>query len=105
MASFLELARAFLGQPALRLYLLAEHTGCPAVPDMLANSRTVLTNTVIRWLAWNMPYHAEHHAYPWLPFHALPAVHESLRGHLRVTAPGYAAASRDILRAVRGTPL
>ena len=58
MASFLELARAFLGQPALRLYLLAEHTGCPAVPDMLANSRTVLTNAVVRWLAWNMPFHA-----------------------------------------------
>ena len=52
-----------LGQPMLRLYLLAEHTGCPMVPEMLANSRTVHTNAIVRFLAWNMPYHAEHHAY------------------------------------------
>ena len=29
-----------LGQPFLRLYLLAEHTGCPHVPDMLRNTST-----------------------------------------------------------------
>src|SRR5262249_47990419 len=34
---------AVLGQPWLRLYLMAEHTGCPLVPDMLSNSRTTLT--------------------------------------------------------------
>ena len=33
-------APALLGQPALRLYLLTEHGGCPLVPDMLRNSRT-----------------------------------------------------------------
>lgn len=91
---------ALAGQPALRLYLLAEHTGCPMVPDMLANSRTTLSNRYVRWLAWNMPYHAEHHAYPWLPFHALPAVHEKLRPHLGVTSPGYVAASRVILHGI-----
>jgi hypothetical protein len=31
---------ALLGQPWLRLFLLAEHAGCPQVRDMLANSRT-----------------------------------------------------------------
>ena len=44
-----------LGQPMLRLYLLAEHTGCPMVPEMLENSRTVHTNAAVRFLAWNMP--------------------------------------------------
>jgi hypothetical protein len=29
---------ALLGQPFLRAYLLAEHTGCPLIPDMLRNS-------------------------------------------------------------------
>ncbi len=94
---------ALIGQPALRLFLLAEHTGCPPVPEMLANSRTTLTNRYVRWLTWNMPFHAEHHAYPWLPFHALPAVHNSIRGHIKVTAPGYVSASREILRGVLKT--
>ncbi|MCH8181647.1 MAG: fatty acid desaturase [Proteobacteria bacterium] len=96
--AWLWLVPALVGQPALRLFLLAEHTGCPMAPEMLANSRTTLTNRYVRWLTWNMPYHAEHHAYPWLPFHALPAVHESIRGHIKVTAPGYVAANAEILR-------
>src|SRR3546814_5095766 len=53
-----------LGQPFLRLYLLAEHSGCPEVPDMLANSRTPLTNPLLRALCWNMNLHSAHHANP-----------------------------------------
>ncbi len=78
-----------LGTPFLRGYLLAEHGRCPHVADMLRNSRTTLTNRLVRWLAWNMPYHAEHHAYPAVPFHKLPLMHDIARGHLR-GAPGYA---------------
>jgi fatty acid desaturase len=88
---------ALLGQPALRLYLLAEHTGCPMVPDMLKNSRTTTTNWPLRRLAWNMPYHAEHHAYPALPFHALPAAHSTLAARITVQAPGYIAVHREII--------
>lgn len=86
------------GQPLLRLYLLAEHTGCPLVPDMLANSRTTLTNAFVRFFAWNMPYHAEHHAFPSVPFHALPDLHRDLRPDLKVIATGYIAVNREILR-------
>src|SRR5262249_26890382 len=82
------LAPALLGQPWLRLFLLADHTGCPLVPDMLTNSRTTLTNPVLRFVAWNMPYHAEHHAYPALPFHALPALHRRLRTEIGRLTPG-----------------
>ena len=87
---------ALLGQPFLRAYLLAEHTGCPLIPDMLKNSRTTRSNAVVRWLAWNMPYHAEHHAYPALPFHALPAAHQVLRDRIAVQMPGYLAVQREI---------
>ncbi len=92
---------ALLGQPALRLYLLAEHTGYPLVPDMLRNSRTTRSNWLVRRLAWNMPYHAEHHAYPALPFHALPAAHGLLAPRIETQAPGYWAAHRDILTHIR----
>jgi fatty acid desaturase len=90
-----------LGQPFLRLYLLAEHTLCPLVPDMLANSRTTRSNAIVRFLAWNMPYHAEHHAFPSVPFHALPSLHGDLRSDLRAVAPGYVAVNREILRRLR----
>ena len=90
-----------LGQPMLRLYLLAEHTGCPMVPDMLANSRTVHTNAVVRFLAWNMPYHAEHHAYAAIPFHALPRAHAALGPFVQVQSPGYASVHGELIRGFR----
>ena len=90
-----------LGQPMLRLYLLAEHTGCPMVPDMLANSRTVHTNAIVRFLSWNMPYHAEHHAYAAIPFHALPRAHAALAPHVRTQSPGYASVHRELIRGLR----
>ncbi len=92
---------ALLGQPALRLYLMAEHGLCPLVPDMLENTRTTTTNALMRALAWNMPYHAEHHAYPAVPFHRLPEVHRAIAARLKVTAPGYIDVQRQILRSYR----
>jgi fatty acid desaturase len=91
---------ALLGQPWLRLYLMAEHTGCPLVPDMLANSRTTRTNALVRFFAWNMPFHAEHHAFPAVPYHALPRLHRRLAPVIQVTARGYLAAHRQILGAL-----
>jgi fatty acid desaturase len=95
------LGPVLLGQPFLRLYLLAEHTGCPLVANMLENSRTTLSLAPLRRLAWNMPYHAEHHAYPALPFHALPAAHRVLEARLAVQAPGYIAVHREIVAWLR----
>ena len=89
---------ALLGQPLLRLFLLAEHTGCPMVADMLKNSRTTHSNRIVRWLTWNMPYHAEHHAYAALPFHALPKAHRLLNSHISEQASGYLAVHRRLVR-------
>lgn len=83
------------GQPFLRLYLLAEHGRCPFVADMFENSRTTFTNGAMRRLAWNMPYHAEHHALPAVPFHRLPDLHRLVRDELRVTEAGYVRFHRD----------
>src|SRR3546814_3944939 len=55
------------------LYLLSEHWGCPSVKDYWSNTRSTISLAPVRWLAWNMPNHAEHHANPAVPFHALPA--------------------------------
>lgn len=86
-----------LGQPFLRLYLLAEHGDCPRVVDMFQNTRTTFTTGLVRFLAWNMPYHVEHHVMPQVPFHRLPEAHAAMKGELRVTAEGYAAFTKDYL--------
>ncbi len=79
-----------LGQPFLRLYLLSEHWGCPTVKDYWSNTRSTVSMAPIRWLAWNMPNHAEHHANPAIPFHALPDYARLMEGARVHEARGYA---------------
>ena len=86
-----------LGQPFLRLFLLAEHTDCPHVENMFENTRTTFTTKLVRLVAWNMPFHAEHHALPTVPFHKLPELHEAVRDHLKTTADGYARFNGNLI--------
>lgn len=89
------LGPALLGQPFLRLYLMAEHGRCPPVANMLENTRTTFTNRLVRRLAWNMPYHAEHHAWPMVPFYKLPNLHEIAKPHLKKTSNSYTEFHRE----------
>ncbi len=86
-----------LGQPFLRAYLLAEHAHCDHVDDMFRNTRTTLTNRLLYRLAWNMPYHAEHHSFPSVPFHQLPELHKLTRSYLQVCEKGYCKFNRRYL--------
>ena len=86
-----------LGQPVLRFILLAEHTGCSDDDNSLTNTRTTLTIWPVRFLMWNMPFHAEHHLYPSIPFHALSAAHQDLRSHWIQIESGYVQANRQII--------
>jgi fatty acid desaturase len=79
-----------LGQPLLRMYLLTEHTGCTMDRNGLTNTRTTLTMLPLRLLMWNMPFHAEHHLYPSIPFHRLGEAHRAIRGRLGMVQAGYA---------------
>ena len=80
-----------LGQPFLRLYLLAEHGNCALSDNMFANTRTVFTQPILRWFTWNMPYHREHHVYAAVPFHRLPQLHIKMKDKLDNTSEGYIA--------------
>ncbi len=86
-----------LGQPLLRFVLLAEHGGCSTVSNVLRNTRTTHTLAPLRWLMWNMPFHAEHHLAASIPFHALPAAHGWIAAGLEHNAPGYLAVHRGFL--------
>jgi fatty acid desaturase len=93
---------ALLGEPFLRLFLLAEHTNCPHVENMFENTRTTFTTRLVRLVAWNMPFHAEHHALPTVPFHKLPELHDAVRGHLKTTADGYARFNGELVSEYSG---
>jgi fatty acid desaturase len=85
-----------LGLPFLRLYLLTEHTGCSEDDDGLTNTRTTISIWPVRVLMWNLPYHAEHHLFPSIPFHQLPAAHRWLRARLGFLASSYVRTNREL---------
>ena len=74
---------------------LLQHGGlADNVIDHRLNSRTVLMNPISRFIYWNMNYHVEHHMFPMVPYHALPRLHELIKGDLpapnRSIAEGFA---------------
>lgn len=89
-----------LAEPMMRFIRMTEHVGKPSVPDLTRNTRSNRTFRALRFLCWNMNYHAEHHFASSVPFHALPALHRKLAAHLPVTG-GYFSAHRDILAQIR----
>lgn len=87
-----------VGQPFLRLFLLAEHANCPHEPDMLANSRTIYTNRLVLFLSWHMSYHSAHHSFPAVPFHKLARFHHHIKAHIRHSADGYGGFHRQMMK-------
>lgn len=89
---------SLVGQAFLRFYLVHEHSGClqrsrgserGSTPEeaMLSTRTTIVGGDLpapLAWLvqrlAWDMPYHAEHHAFPAVPFHKLRELHEASGG-------------------------
>lgn len=86
-----------LGEPVMRAIRMAEHVGRPNVREMKVNTRSNLASWPMRFLAWNMNYHAEHHYASSVPFHALPALHRKLDGYIHVEKRGYLGAHLDII--------
>lgn len=72
-----------IGHCLLASYLVMEHNGLPHEGNILEKTRSIKTNAFVRFLMWNMPYHAEHHAYPAVPFHALPSLNEQIKDELK----------------------
>lgn len=81
---------SLIGQVFLRGYLLAEHRACDTDTNMFANTRTTQTSWIECKLAWNMPYHLEHHAFPYVPFYLLPELHAVLKEKLNGNDAFYA---------------
>ncbi len=91
-----------VAEPLERLIRLSEHAGCARTPDMLENTRTVLTCRPLRLLSWNMPLHTAHHVAPQVPFHALPALNEAIAPEAREVRQGYVETVRLHLAKLAG---
>lgn len=71
---------SFYGAWLLVVFGLTQHAGLAEdVLDHRLNCRTVYMNPLSRFIYWNMNYHLEHHIFPMVPYHALPALHEEMK--------------------------
>jgi len=97
---FFPLAR-FYGGWLHQIFSLTQHAGLAEnVRDHRLNTRTVEMNPVFCFLYFNMNYHIEHHMFPMVPFHALPKLHERIRGVLPHTYFGLIDAFQEIVPAL-----
>ena len=97
----------FIGLPNLYgswlmvTYGLTQHAGLAEdVLDHRLNARTVYMNRLNRYLYWNMGYHVEHHMFPLVPYHALPALHELVKADMPPPYHGLVEAYREIIPAL-----
>ena len=80
---------------------LTQHAGLAEdTLDHRLNSRTVYMNPLFRFLYWNMNYHVEHHMFPMVPYHALPALHEEIKADCPPPYHGVIATYREIVPAL-----
>lgn len=72
----------------------------PNTPDIRNSTRSLETNGVGRFLYMNMNHHVEHHLYPSVPFHRLPALSTALDGQLPIPDPGVLRTNWEVLKLV-----
>ena len=94
----------FIGLPSfygvwwLWFFGMTQHAGLREdVLDHRLNTRTIYMNPVFRFLYLNMNYHTEHHMFPSVPYHALPALHDEVKSFLPEPYPSTWSAYREII--------
>lgn len=82
---------------------MSQHTLLEHERDVVRGTRTILTNPLTAWFMCNENYHLEHHLYPGVPWHRLPALHAQIADALRAQGapfiPSYGAFVADFVRA------
>ncbi len=75
-----------------------QHSGLAEnVIDHRQNTRTVYMNPISRFIYWNMNYHVEHHMFPMVPYHPLPALHDAIKHDLPTANNSMAEAYREVI--------
>jgi fatty acid desaturase len=87
-----------IGHLALGLFVMPEHTGLGSEGSQLHRTRSTTSNALVRTAMWNMPYHAEHHEYPAVPFHAAPRLSRRIDAAIENRVSGYLAFHAEAVR-------
>jgi fatty acid desaturase len=91
----------FAGAFGVFLFITTQHMAMNQnVNDHRENTRSMSNSWLSRVLYWNMNYHIEHHLFPTVPFHALPALNAAIRDQLPEPCPSLYAAHAEILRTI-----
>jgi fatty acid desaturase len=91
----------FTGAFAVYAFITTQHMAMAQdVKDHRLCTRSMTNSWLSRVLYWNMNYHIEHHVYPSVPFHALPALNAAIRDQLPKPSAGLIAAHVEIIRVI-----
>lgn len=93
---FLLLPR-LLGGPVMLMFTLTQHVELQEnSPSILESTRSCHTNWLGRFLYLNMHHHVEHHLYPQVPFHGLPALSVALADRVPQPDPGFCRTNWEV---------
>ena len=70
------------------------------VYDHRLSTRSMDNGWLGRMLYCNMNYHIEHHVFPSIPFHALPALNVAIKDQLPEPSPNLLAAHIEIIQTI-----
>jgi len=91
----------FAGAFGVYSFITTQHMAMAQdVHDHRVCTRSMTNRWLGRVLYWNMNYHIEHHVYPSIPFHALPALNAAIRDQLPAPSPSLWAAHVEIVRMI-----
>lgn len=91
-----------VGHLALGIFVMPEHMGLGSEGSQIHRTRSTRSNALVRRAMWNMSWHAEHHAFPAVPFHALPDLSRRIEPELENIAGGYLAFHAEAFRRSMG---
>ena len=90
------------GQWVVQLFINSQHMCMrEEIADHRYSTRSMACGPLTRLMYWNMNFHIEHHLYPGVPFHSLPAVNRLVASQLPVPSRGALMANAEILRVIR----
>ncbi|WP_282610044.1 fatty acid desaturase [Pelagibius sp. Alg239-R121] len=90
-----------LGGPVMLLFTLIQHVELQEnSPSILESTRSFRTGCIGRFLYMNMNNHVEHHLYPLVPFHGLPALSKAIADQLPEPDPGFFRTNWEVFQVV-----
>ncbi|MEO1192766.1 MAG: fatty acid desaturase [Pseudomonadota bacterium] len=88
VVTFLLLPR-LAGGPAMQIFTITQHVELAEnSQDLRLSTRSIERGPIGGFLYMNMHHHIEHHLYPLVPFHQLPALSQALTPQLPAPDPG-----------------